>query len=407
MEDKAVRAVPWGVKAACTLIFVQTVLGSMKGPFVTVAINQGGVGNAAFITALSAVFGMLGNFLVSRSSDRFSRTRLLWVAWLSSWLSTLTAVLFPNTLWPIIPGFLAQFFGVLKALIGDYCLSLDANIAETGYWISSLNFLSNLASMVAPLIAVRVASSMEDVDRLTLAASVVLVAPIIFFMQEPKQRAEHKPWTLKRMMRMKAMKSPATYWMLTWLFFLAGGYHVFNTIMMPSLVTRFQADAGAFGILQLTMGLGGTLGTVASGPVLRRFCADSPLPLLRVMTFFLWFCRFCAWVAPSFPLVVLAYFVLFLNIGVLNVFKAMLWTQFAPGDELGGVFGLQESVEGGLSPLVFPIVTGAVSSVWGSDAVFPCLSVMYVVLFFLLHLGYPRYVQPAVARASEQRAKTD
>mmetsp|Transcript_33434 Transcript_33434/g.104712 ORF Transcript_33434/g.104712 Transcript_33434/m.104712 type:complete len:381 (+) Transcript_33434:2-1144(+) len=380
----------------------------MKGPFVMSAINQGGVGVAAFITSFGAVFGMLGNFLVSRLSDRFSRTRLLWVAWLSSWLSTLTAVLFPNTLWPMIPGFLAQFFGVLKALIGDYCLSLEANVAETGYWISSLNFLSNLAAMVAPLVAVRVASSMEEVDWLNLVASIAVVAPVIFFMQEPQERAERQAWSLKRMMGMKALKESATYWMMVWLFLLAGGFHCFQTILMPSLVTRFSADAGSFGLLQLAMGLGGTLGTAISGPVIRRFGADSPLPLLRVQVFFLWFCRLTAWFVPSFPVVVLAYFVLMVHIGVLNVYKSILWTQFAPSDELGGVFGLQESIEGGLAPLVFPIISGVVSSFCSPNFVFAGLTVMYVGLFFHIEFGYPRYVLPLVKGAAEQRrAKAD
>jgi len=400
-----------GVRCAFGVIFFQTVFGSMKGPFVATALSQGGVGLTALVTAVGALFCMVGSYVVSRCSDRYSRKTLLVVAWVSSVASNLTAVLFPNTLWPILPGVFAQFFGVVKALVGDFCVESEAGVADIGRWMATLNGVTSTASIMSPLVAVALFSDMWQVDCFTLAASLLVVGPILYIMPQPVTQTPEDGWSLSRMMRMEVWKSPGAWWMVTWLFFLAGGYTCFQTIMMPSLPTRFGAEAVSISQLQLFMAIGASFGTIFSGSVINRFCGaaqGSPVPLLALQTIGLFAFRAWAWTATEFSTVMMAYFFLMANVGVLNVLKSVLWTQLAPQDELGGVFGLQESIEGGLAPLVFTILTGVAEHSLGGDGVFKLLALMYVGLLVFTIYGYAAMVRPEILRIElERKAKAE
>lgn len=380
-------------------------------PFLSHAINQNLQDAALFYTAVG-LLGILGNVLVGRCSDLMSRKAMLWVACACSLASNLLAVAYPESLLPLIPGSFAQFFGVLKALIGDYCLSMDADAVERSRWISSLSLLTFLATFIGPMAAGLLASSLQEINLVVLVADILSV-PCMLLITGPEAARTEAPksqegFTWSRAVKLKVLKSPAAVWMLLWILLLAIGYHAFNTIMMPSLTTRFSADAAMHGQLLVVMGLGGFVGTALSQLVIRRCCRPHPTSLISGIVFFLCIARFVAFTTEHFSVVLAAYFCLFASIGVINVVKPMIWMNFTGEDELGGVFGLQESIEGGLAVVLGPMLAGIVGSHLGPEAVFVGLVAMWAALVPYAYFGYPRYVIPASEQAAlERKGKTE
>lgn len=252
-----------------------------------------------------------------------------------------------------------------------------------------------------------VASTLQEINVIVLVADLASI-PCMLLITTPSAKAAEEQWSIKQAFHLKAARTPAAAWMFLWIFFLALGFHAFNTILMPSLGPRFEATAVMHMQLQLAMGLGGFFGTILSQEVVRRYCTPHPTRVISVIVLFLSATRLVAFKAPHFWMVPAAYFVLFTCIGVLNVIKPMMWMQLVDHDELGGIFGLQESLEGGLTVVLGPILAGLVGSRFGTDTALLGLLAMWVLLGPYAYFGYPRYVLPTAERvAVERKAKAE
>jgi len=339
---------------------------------------------------------------MSRASDRFSRITLVWLAHLASLTANVTCVLFPDSLLPMLPGLFAQFFGILKALISDYCVSMDATVAESSHWISRLSLLQFAAVVAAPMVSGLVATTMREINVIVLVLD-VLITPVLCLLKEPDTKTVQEQWSCLRMLQVRTLRTPAGLWMLSWLFFLAIGYHTYNTIWMPSLGSRFGAAALEYGQLQLCSGIGGMFGTAIAGSVIQRACTPHPTKLIFALTVTLCLSRAVMLKAPSFPAVLVGNFVLLMTIGIINVVKPVIWMRFAHQDELGGVYGAQESVEGGIAPMIGPIVAGVVTAYFSPDHVFCGLVVMWISIIPFSYWGYWSCVMPTSAKLEAER----
>jgi len=405
MEDSAMRAMPWDIKVINLFSFLTSIMGSMLGPFIATRLNKD-LTTAAATGSLSSLSGLVGALVLGRFSDRFSRKASLCVAQAGQLVVCACAIIFPAAQWPLVlnPFFGTGASGLIKSMFTDYCISMQATMAETSSWMGSQMLLMMVSVAIGPIVGPKLASSFEHILALYFVTMLV-TSPLLLLLHKPVVEQQEQHWTFRDFMDLKVARTPAGIWYLVWSFLLVFIYHVLQTILMPSLLPRFGADVAMMGQLQTVTGLGGMLGTIISGPIARRLCKPHPTNLISSFMVVTCSMRIVMLSCSTFFVYNVAMFIFAVaGIGVISPVRSGLLVQFVDADEVGGFVGLKEAVES-LSGILGPAAAGGIGAP-GKDNVnilFWLVFSLYLFTPFYAFFGYPRFVQPQVERVAETR----
>ena len=406
--------------AAITFPFMQT----RRDALGCDALCQGGQ------TSLRSGLGLVGASIIGRASDTFGRVPMMWVGIIASlaglginftmdsiegmWLSLVPAAL------------LNQNFAVAKALFSDYIDEIGGTDADRAGAVGKLGMAVGFAFMFGPIIATLFVSDYLQALQAS-AVGTALAAVVLLWLPTPGSSAADKapsssdgavrptPPTndavqpvqpgasapsasapasssggLMSFLDLPVLKTRGAQLLMAVRLLMAFAFHMFAPIWQVSIKKRFdfapKDHAQFMGLVGLTYAL--SQGLVAK-PMIRRAGKD-PTPLLLLCIVLLGAARPFALLTSSVGVVYVLYVPMVIALGVMNTAITTACSGLASGDQLGGLFGVLESVES-VAGILGPAVGGMLSraGAYGAlGAVVTCYSIAFVLvaLYFNKHV---------------------
>lgn len=406
-------------------------------------------------TSLRSSLNLVGATLIGRASDRVGRVPMLWLGLLATFASigiNLSMDSVEGMWYALIPtALLNQNWGVSKALLTDYVEAAGGSKADLAGAVGKLGMFMGLSFMAGPLLATLLVKSYTQ--ALTLSTVIAGASALLLLMlPTPRRKAakaadgaidevELTPATpvagagsateapppadfapastppavapaswraqLVAFIEMPALRSRGAQLLIALRLFMALAFHLYAPIWQVSIKKRFDftpADHAQFmGLIGLTYAL--SQGAVAK-PLIRFFGADRSSKLLLLCIAVLGGFRPVALHTPHLSVVYCLYVPMVISLGVMNTAIATACSSLADGDQLGGLFGVLESVES-VAGMVGPTLGGLLAA-WYPDLPLAIVLLCYALAFTLVGLFYRTHVLEhgsALAAASEASAK--
>ena len=272
----------------------------------------------------------------------------------------------------IIPtALLNHNWSVLKALFADYVAEQGGSdshmaIARSGA-VGKLGMAIGLSFMAGPLLGTVVVKSYQEAILLSMGLT-AFSGIFIFFLPAPKapkagasQAAAEKKRKassgLMDFMRMPVLQTRGAQLLMLMRLTMALAFHMFAPVWQVSLKTRF--DFGPMDHAKL-MGMVGFSYALSQGlvakPLIAYFGKD-PTKLILLCISVLGGCRPFALKTSSVAVVYALYVPMVIALGVMNTAITTACSFLADGDQLGGLFGVMESVES-IAGMVGPALGG-------------------------------------------------
>ncbi len=355
-----------GTSVAAALAFCSVSAAAVSFPFYQSrrdalgcdALCQGGQ------TSLRSGLTLVGASLIGRASDRFGRIPMLWIglaATLIGLMMNLTLDSLNGMWYAIIPvALLNQNFSVSKALLTDYVESAGGSKADVAGAVGKLGMAVGLSFMVGPVISTLLVKTYRE--ALVLSAVLTsLTAVLIALLPTPKRVASAEASAgcadaaasssksaasgLMAFFRMPVLQTRGAQLLMAIRLLMAFAFHMWAPVWQVSIRKRFdfqpQDHARFMGLIGLSYAL--SQGAI-SKPLIRRAGKD-PTKLLVACLTLLGGLRPIALYTGSIHVVYVLYVFMVIALGVMNTAIAAACSSLAEGDQLGGLFGVLESVE--------------------------------------------------------------
>lgn len=322
----------YSINVAIILCFVLQAAGYLKSSFAQPAT----VGEKPDPYWVRFLMSLLGALVLGRLSDGLGRKCILWTMYIGCLMSTLAAIFFPESQWPIRSfSFFEQYFGILKAVVGDQCKGLNASIVEISWYFSLLNVACLMAQNVTGF-GCLIASSWEGIQMTTLWLQLASL-PLLCLVKESGPRNRGNRFALSHYFAIGSLKDIGVMWALGWVSLIALAAFVFPQAV-EALVSSF---AGSSRLVSL---LAGVIGTVITAPAIQS--QGLPCSLSCLASFMLLSRTFEIAGASMQHASLIGFFSVF---GIAaacmgNALNATLLTLFGSASDLGGLFGIGDAI---------------------------------------------------------------
>jgi hypothetical protein len=354
------------------------------------ALCQGGQ------TSLRSALNLVGASLIGRASDQFGRLPMLWLG-LASSLATFGITYSLDTLqgmWiAMIPsGLLDHRWNVAKALLTDYIVEQGGDDADRAGAVGKLGMAVGLSFMAGPMLGTLVVKTHQEALVLSMALT---VGSGLFIAMLPMPAAQEQHQTkpssgLMDFVQMPVLRTRGAQLLMGVRFLMALAFHMFAPVWQVSLKSRFNfgpRDHAQF------MGMVGFCYALSQGVVskpLIKLSGKDPTKLILLCILALGGCRpFALW-TTSVAVVYLLYVPMVIALGVMNTAITTACSCLADGDQLGGLFGVMESVES-IAGMVGPTV-GGLAAAYHADLPLAAVCSSYAVAFALVLLFFGAHV---------------
>lgn len=415
------------------------------------------------MTSVRGALGLFGTALMGRLSDNNNsmlaktlgtigvgrsvssgRRACLYIGTLASLMGFAIAASVDSLagLWlSMIPGALLQHnFDVFKALLSEYHNDIDnakknddtndshsskitqLSTARSGS-VGKLGMTAGISFMIGPMVAAVMSPSFRYATYMAMICTIAS-GFVIYRLPLPVSRIDscskrseypgkevletkiESQFTIFNMMKLSTPVSRAAITLIVIRLNMALAFHIFNTIWPSSLKTRFQfgpSDHAKF------MSFVGVTYAFSQGFLAKRaikYCgSNGKVYVIMLCCIALGAGRCIAFYTQSIR-VVYASFIFIINaLGIMNTMITADTGSIAPGNELGGLFGILQAAENAAG-MLGPFLGGAVSHYFGEKHGFsaPLLAVIgsYTFLFFFVYWGYDKLVLSCARQSAEQ-----
>jgi len=403
-----------GVMLGSIMSFISVSAAAISFPFMQTrrdalgcdALCQGGQ------TSLRSGLMLVGASLIGRSSDQFGRKPMLMVGLVAS-LASLAISASMDTImgmWiAIIPtALLNHNWSVLKALFADYIAEQGGGDADRAGAVGKLGMAIGLSFMAGPMLGTTVVKNYQEAILLSFGLT-AFSGLFILFLPSP-QAAASQPQQPKKaasglmdFLRMPVLQTRGAQLLMLMRLTMALAFHMFAPVWQVSLKTRF--DFGPTDHAKL-MGMVGFSYALSQGLVAKpliKWSGKDPTKLILLCIAVLGGCRPFALKTSSVAVVYALYVPMVMALGVMNTAITTACSFLADGDQLGGLFGVMESVES-IAGMVGPAL-GGLAAAYHADLPLAAVCGSYAAAFVLVLLFFNKHV--AQAQAGVPAAKKD
>lgn len=423
-----------GVYIGSIAVFLSFLGATLTFPFLQSQRDKFGCDALCYgsMQSLRSGLSMIGTVLIGRLSDQLGRAIVLWIGVAASIVSylinlhgqSLTAI------WlAIIPAaLLNQNFSVLKALFADYSSEYEFSEAERASAVGKLGMVIGIAFMLGPVIGANCFSSYEQA---TLAAIAMCITSAIgfYFLPVPRNSKKDEEKILdsdsqKKGIRatssissnvryliekvvgfiyLPALQTPGTRLLLFMRFGMALAFNIFMTVWTVSLKNRF--DFGPKGHAYF-MGWIGLWYALSQGFIARELVrlSDNVTNLILMCMVTLSLGRVAAMLTSSLVVVYALMAAVVIALGLMNTIMASACSHLAGRDQVGGLYGVMESVES-VTGLFGPTLGGLLFRLNPSLPICGVVA-LYAVIFTAVYIFYDKHISNTVAPTATE-ATTD
>ena len=416
-----------GVTLSSISVFLAVSSAAVQFPFVQTrrdalgcdALCQGGQ------TSLRSGLGLVGAALIGRASDTFGRLPMLWVGTFASLASTLISGAYDTLdgMWlAIVPvALFNQNFSVAKALVSDYIDEEGGTDADKAGAVGKLGMAVGFAFMAGPVLAATMVSNYRDALGIS-TVGLCISAGFLLLLPKPKgggatgsagrggtgETQKASGGGLLAFLSMPVLQTRGAQLLMALRLLMAFAFHMFAPLWQVSLKQRFDFQpkdhAQFMGLIGLTYAL--SQGLLAK-PLIRKAGAD-PTKLLLCCIFFLGGARPFALYTSSVLVIYALYVPMVISLGVMNTAITTASSRLAEGDQLGGLFGVLESVES-LAGIVGPSLGGLLAKVGDGSGTSTLAAVIgcYGAAFALVSIFFSKHVVHGAEQAKKAARKAD
>lgn len=364
------------------------------------------------MTSMWSGLSLVGAAVVGRASDRFGRIPMLWLGAAASLLGLAINIGMDSIegLWyAIVPNaLLNQNFSVMKALFSDYLDEGDGSTdAAKASAVGKLGMVAGISFMAGPMLSTMLVSDYRT--AMLLSAAVTGVGSLSFALLPtpvnvtPQSASGSNP--LKDFVTLPVLRTPAAQLLMVLRLFMALAFHMFIPVWQVSLKTRFAFGPSDHATLFSVIGLAYALSQgLVAGPLVRKVGKDQS-KLLLVGIVVLGGGRPLALWTSSLASVYGLYVAMAMSLGVMNAAISTISSHVADADQLGGFFGVMESVEN-VAGIVGPTLGGLLAQA-GGNATAAAVVGCYAMAFLLVLLFFEKHVAmhtDATAAAAAKKA---
>ena len=362
------------------------------------------------MTSARSALSLVGGFFISRLSDRDTsfvartigrgsgRRACLYIGTVASIIGLMiggATFSIAGMYLSMVPGALfQQNFSVLKALLADLHDEASSSTGARAGSVGKLGMSVGLAFMFGPIMGATLIKTFEHAVALAIvltALSMVLVAKLPST-TSTKAPANTKKTGILSFLDIKAARTPAAMFLMSIKVCMALAFHVYMTIWTVSLKQRFDFGPKDHGFFMSFIGLTYAL---AQGVVAKRVVKPlGPAGRIRVIQLCciaLGLGRYFAFHTQSLLVVYVIFAGIITSLGVLNTILTADTASLASPDEVGGLYGVLESVES-VAGICGPIAGGSLALIDPIGAPLAAVVGLYFVVFMLVTLGYDRLI---------------
>lgn len=360
------------------------------------ALCQGGQ------TSMRSGLTLIGAALVGRASDRLGRIPMLWMG-VAATLASLSINGSYDTLdgmwWAIVPvSLLNHNFAVCKALFSDYIDEEGGSDADKTGAVGKLGMAIGFSFMAGPILASALVDNYQQAVRASAMVTIVS-ATLILLLPTPLEKGERSRRTqqeklssgLLDFVSLPVLRTRGAQVLMAMRLLMALAFHMFVPVWQVSIKERFDfgpRDHALFmGIVGFTYAL--SQGFVAERLV--RWTANKPSALLLGCIFVLGGARPIALWTSSVYVVYALYVPMVISLGVLNTAISTASTHLADKAQLGGFFGVMESVEN-VAGMFGPALGGLLSQTAGEKGTLAAVVGCYGAAFALVSLYFTKHI---------------
>jgi MFS family permease len=167
-------------------------------------------------------------------------------------------------------------------------------------------------------------------------------------------------------------------------------FHIFQTIWMVALQTRFDFGPKDYGRYYAFIGLAFALSQGLGAKIVLQYFGTTLAERKRLLLFcssVLGLGRWFVYQTHSLIVVYILYGLIITALGVVNTIVTADTSQLASPKELGGLFGILASVES-MSGIIGPMLGGMLATLHPIHAPLTAVVGLYGIVFAMVHVGY-------------------
>uniref|UniRef100_A0A7S0A4N7 Major facilitator superfamily (MFS) profile domain-containing protein n=1 Tax=Pyrodinium bahamense TaxID=73915 RepID=A0A7S0A4N7_9DINO len=289
------------------------------------------------------------------------------------------------------PALLDQSFGVSKALSADYVEELGGSEAEGAGTVGKLGMAAGCGIMAGPLLATALTSSYRQALLLS-ALALVASGLLLLALPEPGRRTQASPsrGALTDLLRLPVLQNRGAQLLLCMRLLMGLAFHMFLPVWQVSLKRRFDFGPADHARLMGLIGLCYALSQGFFAKSMMQLSGSDPTGLLLLCVLLLGGGRPIALWTSSVTIVYLLYAPMAIALGVMNTVITASCSRLANGSQLGGLFGVLESVES-VSGIVGPAMGGLLARCH-ADAPLAAVCGCYCIAFAMIFLHFGKHI---------------
>jgi len=241
------------------------------------------------------------------------------------------------------------------------------------------------------------ATLIKTFEHAVALAIILTAASMIMVSKLPSTNSTKAPDTTKTkgmlsFLDIKAARTPAAMFLMSVRVCMALAFHIYMTIWTVSLKRRFDFGPKDHGFFMSFIGLTYALAQgVVAKRVVRPLSPKGRIRVIQLCCIALGAGRYFAFHTQSLPVVYCVFASIITALGVLNTILTADTASLASPDEVGGLYGVLESVES-VAGILGPIVGGSLAIIEPIRAPLAAVVFLYVIVLLLVTFWYDKLI---------------